>query len=548
MTMNGRHDDHGGAPSGPHDPYGSAPHDGVPAGPAGYPDGYGDAYEGHPAPAGHGTPGPAPGDYGTPAGSAPYESREGHAGPPASEGWTGYPGQGYGTPAAPGGWPAQDPAGHGTQGGPYGYGSPAGGYGGREEGSYGAPHRGGPAGYGGHQDGSYGGSRQDGFHGGYGYGYEAPSHGTGPGAGAARDGAGYDHTIPPGGPAAAAYVPEPLGGLIPSEAEPGAGFGVPAAGDAWGGRGDAGVPAGARHGFAAAPPAWEPAPPAAHPWEDQGAAGTAEPELERTAPMPVVAEGAPAAGTARRTGSPIIPPGIQPAGLTAVLGLLLAGGAAVGRPLLAVALMLLEAVTAAGWFRLNGMWPARQGIALAFMGGVAAEVAVLSVNGSHATAALLGVLGVWLLLVLVLQLRHHGSADERLASLTATSAATLLAVVAAGYLAADARAGSDAVVVGTVAVAAATLVRAVRLMGPDLVSVAASFGVAAVVGAVIGSATGFGGTDGLLLGAVAGLCALVGLRVASYDWPSRFVHFTAGVALPLTLAVPAVWALGAALS
>ncbi len=231
-----------------------------------------------------------------------------------------------------------------------------------------------------------------------------------------------------------------------------------------------------------------------------------------------------------------------------MLGLLLAGGAAAGRPVLAVVLVLLEAVTAAGWFRLNGMWPARQGIALAFMGGVAADVAVLSVNGGHATAALLGTLGGWLLLVLVLQLRHHGSADERLSSLTATSASTLLAVVAAGYLAVDAHFGSHPVVTGAVAVAAAVLVRAVRLPGGEPVSLAAAFAAAAVVGVLVGSATGFGGGHGLLLGAAAGVCALVGLRVASYDWPSRFVHFTAGVALPLTLAAPAVWMLAAALS
>ena len=51
-----------------------------------------------------------------------------------------------------------------------------------------------------------------------------------------------------------------------------------------------------------------------------------------------------------------------------------------------------------------------------------------------------------------------------------------------------------------------------------------------------------------LLAAAAGACALVGLRVASYDFPSRFVHFTAGVALPLTAAAPAVYLLGRALA
>lgn len=58
--------------------------------------------------------------------------------------------------------------------------------------------------------------------------------------------------------------------------------------------------------------------------------------------------------------SPIIDPGMRPAALTAVLGLLLAGGAALGSYGLLVPLVLLQGLTAAGWFRLNGMWPARQ--------------------------------------------------------------------------------------------------------------------------------------------------------------------------------------------
>ncbi|NEA01481.1 hypothetical protein G3I28_19460, partial [Streptomyces sp. SID10116] len=77
-------------------------------------------------------------------------------------------------------------------------------------------------------------------------------------------------------------------------------------------------------------------------------------------------------------------------------------------------------VTAAGWFRLNGMWPARQGIALAFLGGVVADVALLAVGKEDAPAAVLGTLGVWVLLVLVLQLRSHAGADERMYGLMAT--------------------------------------------------------------------------------------------------------------------------------
>ncbi|RMI40866.1 hypothetical protein [Streptomyces triticirhizae] len=251
--------------------------------------------------------------------------------------------------------------------------------------------------------------------------------------------------------------------------------------------------------------------------------------------------GAPARAR-HRARSPIISPGWQPALLTAALAGLLAAGAAIGQVAALPAVVLLQAVTAAGWFRLNGMWPARQGIALAFAGGLAADAAVLAVDESDAPGALLGVLGVWFLLVVVLQLRHRGSADERLDALTATSASTLLTVVAGALLAAVEVSGS-AVAVAAGGVAAATVVRAVP--GPaalmSLLGLAAALGVGALAsGQDIG-------TPALALGAAGGACALIGLRVASYDFPSRFVHFTAGVALPLTAAAPAVYPLAVAL-
>ncbi|NUP39099.1 MAG: hypothetical protein HOY76_19315, partial [Streptomyces sp.] len=59
--------------------------------------------------------------------------------------------------------------------------------------------------------------------------------------------------------------------------------------------------------------------------------------------------------------------------------------------------------------------------------------------------------------------------------------------------------------------------------------------------------TDTGTTNAVLLGLAAGVCALIGLRVASYDYPSRFVHMTAGVALPLAAAAPAVYVIGRAL-
>ncbi|CAM5280196.1 hypothetical protein SVIOM342S_01550 [Streptomyces violaceorubidus] len=237
--------------------------------------------------------------------------------------------------------------------------------------------------------------------------------------------------------------------------------------------------------------------------------------------------------------SPIIDPGMQPAGLTALLGLLLSGAAALGTYALLVPLVVLQAVTAAGWFRLNGMWPARQGIALGFAGALAADAALLASDRSP--AAILGTLGVWVLLSLVLQLRSHADPDERMYGLMATIAAAALAVVAGGYLAADA----DAVAVGGIAVAVAAVARALPL--PTAASVVVALLAAAGAGVAVGPMTDFG-ASGALLGAGAAVCALIGLRVAAYDYPSRFVHFTAGVALPLAAAAPAVYLLGRALA
>ncbi|MDT0452339.1 hypothetical protein [Streptomyces hesseae] len=236
----------------------------------------------------------------------------------------------------------------------------------------------------------------------------------------------------------------------------------------------------------------------------------------------------------------IVSPGLQPALITAALAGLLAAVAPLGRPALAVPVVLLQAVTAAGWFRLNGMWPARQGIALAFLGGVAADIGLLATDTAKAPTVLLGTLGVWILLVVVLQLRSHAAPDERLYGLTAATASSALAVMAGAHLAAD----SDAVVIGALGVAAAVLARALPL--PSVAAPVVALIAATGAGIAGGQLTGFG-ASAALLGLAAGVCALAGLRVASYDYPSRFVHLTAGVALPLALAAPAVYVLGRAL-
>ncbi|WST98773.1 hypothetical protein OG364_21875 [Streptomyces erythrochromogenes] len=235
--------------------------------------------------------------------------------------------------------------------------------------------------------------------------------------------------------------------------------------------------------------------------------------------------------------SPIIDPGPQPAVLTAALGLLLAAAAALGQYALLVPLIALQGLTAAGWFRLNGMWPARQGIALAFAGALAADAAVLAVAEAYGAGAIVGTLGAWVLLTLVLQLRSQADPDERMYGLMASVASAALAIICAGYLAAD----TAAVTVGAAAVAVAVFVRALPL--PTATSVGVSLASAAGAGVAVGGITSVG-VGGALLGLVAGVCALVGLRVAAYDYPSKFVHMTAGVALPLAAAAPAVYLIG----
>ncbi|WP_229326430.1 hypothetical protein, partial [Streptomyces sp. UNOC14_S4] len=277
-----------------------------------------------------------------------------------------------------------------------------------------------------------------------------------------------------------------------------------------------------------------------------GAAVPAGPAVPSVTTVPAAPERPmTAAEKAKAEGRPqILAPGFQPAVLTTVLAALLAVAAPLGQYALVVPVVLLQAVTAAGWFRLNGMWPARQGIALAFLGGLAADAGLLATDAGQAPTVLMGTLGVWVLLTLMLQLRSGAGADERLYGLMVAGASAALTVIAAGHLAAVSSASADAVVIGAVGVAVAALARALPL--PSFVSPVIALIAAAGSGVATGRMTDFG-TSGALLALAAGACALIGLRAASYDYPSRFVHMTAGVALPLAAAAPAVYVLGRAL-
>ncbi|MFF1907833.1 hypothetical protein [Kitasatospora sp. NPDC058218] len=241
----------------------------------------------------------------------------------------------------------------------------------------------------------------------------------------------------------------------------------------------------------------------------------------------VPAQPAPAPGAPVRTGSPINDPGLQPALITAGAAALLAGAAALGQPALALVVALLQVLTAAGWFRLNGMWPARQGIALAVLAGLTADVAVLLADSDGGTAAVVGTLGGFFLLVLVLQTFRPSDPKERFYALTVLGSATVVTVLCTALLLAD------WVPAAVGAVALATVLAAAPLPGPKQLGPVLGLLAAVVFGLVVGAPP--------VLGALAGLGALVGRRVAGYDFPSRFVHMTAGVALPLAVASPLIW-------
>lgn len=250
------------------------------------------------------------------------------------------------------------------------------------------------------------------------------------------------------------------------------------------------------------------------------------PAVPPYAAVPPSQAGSPA-GPRGRTGSPIIDPGLQPALITAGAAALLAGGAALGQIALALVVALLQLLTAAGWFRLNGMWPARQGILLAALAGFTADAAVLLADSDGGVAAVVGTLGGFFLLVLVLQTFRPSDPKERFYALTVLGSASVVTALCTTLLLAD------WVPAAMGAVALATLLAAAPLPGPKQLGPVLGLAAAVALGLLVGAP--------VALGALAGLGALVGRRVAAYDFPSRFVHMTAGVALPLAVAAPLIW-------
>ncbi|MFI6980672.1 hypothetical protein ACIBSV_19050 [Embleya sp. NPDC050154] len=267
----------------------------------------------------------------------------------------------------------------------------------------------------------------------------------------------------------------------------------------------------------------------------------------RVARVPAQRTGEPSTRAARTPRTPIWdPPGMLPALCTVGLAAVLAVTAIAGKPALVLGVAFLQVLTAAGWFRLNGMWPARQGIALVVLAAFATDIAVYA-KGEQGLASVPAVLACTLLVVLALQARSGARPGELLPALTVTTSAALIAAFDVAYLVAGDLEGGPidagaAVVAAVFAAGVATLVRAVPL--PPAVAPIPSWLLGAAAGAGAGIALGGEAPYAALLGAGAAALGLLGRRIAGYDHPSRFVHFTAGVSLPLALAAPAAYLLG----
>ena len=164
---------------------------------------------------------------------------------------------------------------------------------------------------------------------------------------------------------------------------------------------------------------------------------------------------------------------------------------------------------------------------LAALAGLTADVAVLLADSGGDAAAVVGTLGGFFLLVLVLQTFRPSDPKERFYALTVLGSATVVTALCTALLLAD------WVPAGVGAVALATLLAAAPLPGPKQLGPVLGLVAAVLLGFLVGAP--------VALGALAGLGALIGRRVAAYDFPSRFVHMTAGVALPLAVAAPLIW-------
>jgi hypothetical protein len=224
------------------------------------------------------------------------------------------------------------------------------------------------------------------------------------------------------------------------------------------------------------------------------------------------------------------------AALAVALGLAATGPVAV----LAAAVGLLQVMVAFRWFAaLEVDADARSGALVGAAAAIGADLAVTLRDDRDPMASVTAVLGLAMLAAMFQQLVRRGGRDRLTASLTATVSLVVVGTLGSCYLGAQlSRDGAAFVTAG--AAAAAVVVVAGALPGPEALGSATGLVAGGASGLVVGLLTDLGARTGGIVGLGCAGVAVVTVAVARRA-PEPDPVITAG--LPLLLAAPVAFVL-----
>jgi molybdopterin synthase sulfur carrier subunit len=232
-------------------------------------------------------------------------------------------------------------------------------------------------------------------------------------------------------------------------------------------------------------------------------------------------------------------PAWRPPMLSALVGLLLMIGAAVGPAYLWVGVGLAQLLLVASWHRALGATDALGGITIGALLIVVADVAVAGDDGVVSYGPISVILGVGYLAAVVQQLARRDGRPDLTLSLAATVSLATIGALGAGWAINPRLADGDSLtLVAATAVTAAAVGRlAPGLRGAMVGPLVAGTAAGALVGlAVEQVGAGLGAAIGCAAAFTAALAAVGQLRVSSREagWP-------AGAVWPVLLAAPLVY-------
>jgi hypothetical protein len=230
----------------------------------------------------------------------------------------------------------------------------------------------------------------------------------------------------------------------------------------------------------------------------------------------------------------------MPVAVTAAMAAALALGAYAGSLVLLLAVVLTQAAVISGWHRSVDVPGLLGGAMLAGAAALTADILLVARDDSRPLDPVAGVLGCAVLGGFVHQLARRDSRVRLTASLTATLALVVLAVLGALYLAARETRGEAALVaLVALAVLAARVADVAPL--PPLHRGAAAVVAGGAVGLVVATVTDIAAGAGLLLGLAAAVTATAAVQLVGGAGRPAWLP---AAALPLLLAAPVAYILG----